>query len=252
MLGGRKSGEQGELRQAVRVIDDRLDWVRAAHDAIAARAEALTDEQLVEPSLLPGWTRAHVLAHLARNADGLRNLVRWAATGVETPMYGSFEARAADIEATASLAPDQLRAEVVDADAALLAELERLDDAAAATEVQALRGGPFPARDLPWVRAREAWVHLVDLDAGVTFADVPTDVLDHLLAEAVERAPERDLTEGLVLVEQGSGRRWVLGPEDPSVTVTGRRAELVEWLTGREPGDGLAAGGPLPAPPTWP
>src|SRR5256885_15091039 len=55
----------------------------------------------LEPSLLPGWTRGHVLTHVARNGDGLGNLLRWARTGTETPMYASREARRADIEAGA-------------------------------------------------------------------------------------------------------------------------------------------------------
>ena len=45
------------------------------------------------PSLLPGWTRGHVLTHVARNADGAVNLLTWARTGVETPQYASREQR---------------------------------------------------------------------------------------------------------------------------------------------------------------
>jgi maleylpyruvate isomerase len=228
------------------MTDERLAWVRAAHDEIAARAAALTDGDLAAPSLLPGWTRAHVLAHIARNADGLLNLVTWAETGVETPMYASFESREADIESSAAQPADDLRADVAQADDRLLTALEALSADAGAVMVRALRGGPFPAGELPWVRSREAWVHLVDLDAGVTFDDVPAGVGAGLLDEAVERGPERDLASGFVLEEDGSGRRWVLGREDPSTTVTGTRAELLGWLTGRVPP------GEWPEPPPWP
>jgi hypothetical protein len=55
------------------------------------------------PSLLPGWSRRTVIAHVARNADALCNLLTWARTGVETPMYASAEAREAAIAATAQL-----------------------------------------------------------------------------------------------------------------------------------------------------
>ena len=187
-----------------------------------------------------------MLAHIARNADGLRNLVTWAETGVETPMYTSFETRDADIEASAAQAPDELRADVVAADEALLTALDALSDDASTVTVKALLGDPFPARDLPWVRSREAWVHLVDLDAGVTFADVPPGVRDGLLAEAVQRAPGRDLAEGFMLQEQGSGRRWVLGPEGRTISVTGTQPDLLCWLTGRVPP------GDRPPPPAWP
>jgi len=65
---------------------------------LLATAAELTDDQAREPSLLPGWSRGHVLTHLARNADGLRNLLIWARTGVVTPQYPSGQARDAAIE----------------------------------------------------------------------------------------------------------------------------------------------------------
>ena len=41
-------------------------------DRLLATAGALTGAQVAGPSRLPGWTRGHVLTHLARNADGFR------------------------------------------------------------------------------------------------------------------------------------------------------------------------------------
>ena len=64
---------------------------------LLAGTAAVTDAQAREPSLLPGWTRGHLLTHLARNADGLRNLLTWARTGVMTPQYHSAAARDEDI-----------------------------------------------------------------------------------------------------------------------------------------------------------
>src|SRR4029453_13661966 len=58
---------------------------------LLAPAAALDDAALSGRSLLPGWTRGHVLTHLARNADGAVNLLTWARTGVETPHYASRE-----------------------------------------------------------------------------------------------------------------------------------------------------------------
>jgi maleylpyruvate isomerase len=59
------------------------------------------------PSRLPGWTRGHVVCHVARNAEGLVRLLHWARTGIETPMYPSAEARVADIEAGAGRPLDE-------------------------------------------------------------------------------------------------------------------------------------------------
>src|SRR5262249_31346853 len=83
-----------------------------ATDRLLASADARTDPAARERSGLPGWTRGHVLTHVARNADGLGNLLRWARTGVTTPMYASREARRADIEAGVGRSPADLAAAV--------------------------------------------------------------------------------------------------------------------------------------------
>ena len=44
-------------------------------------------------TLLSGWTRRHVVAHVGYNARAIAQLIEWSATGVETPMYASPEAR---------------------------------------------------------------------------------------------------------------------------------------------------------------
>src|SRR5579863_7317524 len=89
-----------------------LDRIAAATERLLATATALSDAQAREPSLLPGWTRGHVLTHIARNSGGMVNLLTWARSGVETPMYASPESRAADIEAGAGRPAADLFADV--------------------------------------------------------------------------------------------------------------------------------------------
>ncbi|MCR8526173.1 maleylpyruvate isomerase N-terminal domain-containing protein, partial [Escherichia coli] len=72
--------------------EETLRWWADGELAVAGRLDQLSDDALEEPSRLPDWSRAHVVAHLARNADALGNLLTWARTGVETPMYPSREA----------------------------------------------------------------------------------------------------------------------------------------------------------------
>ena len=120
------------------------------------------------PSLLPGWTVGHVLTHVARNADAQINLLTWARTGVETPMYPSPEARAEGIEAGAAR---PLREQIAD----IRATHERFADAAAAMPAAAwavrLHSTGQSAAAVPWSRLREVVVHHVDLGAGYTPAD---------------------------------------------------------------------------------
>ena len=105
--------------------ENAMRWWDEAETAVARIVERLGDDDLAAPSALPDWSRAHVVAHLARNADALLNLLTWARTGVETPMYPSREVRDADIEATAARPPAELHADYVAACAHLAEEIGR-------------------------------------------------------------------------------------------------------------------------------
>ncbi len=72
----------------------------------------MTVGDLAEPARCVGWTRAHVIGHLARNADSLVNLATWAITGVPTPQYPSAEQRAADIQRSAAQSLAELQADL--------------------------------------------------------------------------------------------------------------------------------------------
>ena len=85
------------------------DTIARADRALVRTVDALSDPQYAEPSQLPGWTRAHVVAHLALNGEGLAGVLHGAHLGQPQPMYASPEARDADIEELAAAAPDELR-----------------------------------------------------------------------------------------------------------------------------------------------
>src|SRR5580692_11628276 len=103
-------------------LGERVDVASARALATAA---GISDEQAREPSSLPGWSRGHLLTHLARNADGLRNLLIWARTGVVTPQYPSVEARDEEIEAGAGRPARELAADVAGSATAFAAETRR-------------------------------------------------------------------------------------------------------------------------------
>ena len=139
-------------------------------DRLLATADTLTDAQVAGPSRLPGWTRGHVLTHLARNADGFANLLTWARTGNETPMYPSEAARARGVEEGAARPAAQITADVQVSAAALAAAAQHLP-APAWDALVARRGDTFPARQIPPRRLAELEIHHVDLDAGYRPAD---------------------------------------------------------------------------------
>ncbi len=151
------------------------EWVT---EGTALCRRALVD--LDGPSLLPGWTRRHVAAHLSLNAAALGNLVHWARTGEERPMYSSPDQRTTDIDAGALRPSDHLRAWFDDSARDLSDAMDALTAEQWQAPVRTAQGREVPATEIVWLRSREVMIHAVDLGTGVTFADLPTDFLETL------------------------------------------------------------------------
>ena len=211
----------------------------------AGALEGLATSDLDGPSLLPGWPRRTVVAHVARNADALVNLLTWARTGEETPMYASPVARDAAIAETAQLPAHELLVDCRATQERLTQAVGQLPEQAWAAEVRTAQGRVVTASEVPWMRSREVWVHAVDLDAGPGFRDMPEDVLAALVDDVIRTWQRRDQTPQVTFTA-GTGS-WGGGP----LTVTGDLPDLAAWLTGRSDADRLAADGPAPSLPAW-
>ena len=211
-----------------------IEQNEAAVDRLLESASGLSDEQLREPSLLPGWTRGHVLTHLARNADGFTNLLIWAQTGVETPMYPSAQAREADIEAGASRSGDELKADAKLSAKSLADKARELDEEAWLAEVRAIRGPAAPAWSWLGRRLFEVDVHHVDLGARYRPADWPDWFVADELYRVCGQLAANPETPAAVLSDAVSGRQYFLRTDgDPDPTVTGPGYALLAWLIQR-------------------
>jgi maleylpyruvate isomerase len=226
--------------------------VAAATVVLRTSAERLSDEQAREPSLLPGWSRGHLLTHLARNADSLRNLLTWARTGVKTPQYSSPQERSEGIERGAGRPAAELLADLDESAAALDVAAAGLPEAAWAAQVGTPWGhaGWFTL----WRRLTEVEIHHVDLGLGYSPADWPEAFATYSLEQTASQfADER--SPALVLRASDAPVVVRIGPpaDQPATTVTGPARALLAWLTGRSAGDGLSAEppGPLPALPSF-
>ncbi|GAA1652270.1 maleylpyruvate isomerase family mycothiol-dependent enzyme [Georgenia ruanii] len=225
-----------------------LAWARRGTAYFARKLNELTDAELYDPSLLPGWTRAHLVAHVGYNARALTRLVEWARTGVETPMYASTEQRNAEIERGATLPARALRNLFAHAEVHLNVEWRDLTDAGWDAQVRTAQGRLVPARETAWMRTREVWVHAVDLDNGGSFDDVPPDLLAELLADVQRSWARREERVGLTLAPTG-GEPVVVGNGGP--TVSGALPDLVRWLTGRGVRRLTSSDGEIPDIPRW-
>jgi maleylpyruvate isomerase len=222
-----------------------LGWVHEGSALFHKRLDELGDAAAEGPSLLPGWSRAHVLTHLARNADALVNLLTWARTGVETPMYPNPESRLDDIEQGARRPASVVLMDFRDSDARLLAAIDALPSGAWESIVRSALGRTIPASEVPWMRTREIWVHLVDLGAGDDTGVFPADLVDALLAEvSLTIGAKDDCPAVLLRPTDRDGAEYRLGPDgaEPEV-VAAPAAGLCAWLLGRDTAGARAARG---------
>lgn len=235
--------------------DPALDAISAATDRLLETLRQISDDGMRAPSLCAGWTRGHVATHVARNGDGMVNLLTWARTGVETPMYPSREARNADIDAGAGRAAFDIETDVEASAERFLAACADVPEAALGTVLRLGSGREITAGDLPWARLREVEIHHVDLDAGYDFSRTAPWILSKVMDESAALFAARAASGGpgmeAELVAEDTGDRWTFG-EAPGITVRGVLPVLVGWVTGRGDGTGLqATGGPLPRVPAW-
>ena len=166
---------------ALRDLSDRIDQ---ATQRLLDTARTITDPDLRVPSMLPGWTRGHVLAHLARNADGMRNVLVGVRTGQDRPAYASAEAREAGIEQYADRRATEHAADLAGSAMALRTVARQLPDAGWQVPVRMLAGTDFfPAAELLTRRLAEVELHHCDLDAGYGPGDWPAFFADMELAE---------------------------------------------------------------------
>ena len=224
---------------AQRGQQDRLhDLLRDATGLLLGATIAVTDEDWRAPSRLPGWSRGHLATHLARQADGLRRLADWALTGTRQEMYASPAQREEEIDAGSGRTGLELQVDLDTSAGRLDQAFEALQEAGAWDHVVELRGGlQVPARLLPLARLLEVTLHHVDLDLGYELSDVDDATADWLLEWSAFRLRERDEFPRLELVSPTS--RLSVGSAGAPLTVRGRSADLLGWLSGRTDGTTL-------------
>ena len=216
----------------------------------ARRLMELRDDELDAPSLLPGWTRRHLIAHVGYNARAVARLVEWARTGVETPMYASDTQRGEEIAFGSTLPARALRHLVEHATVHLNVEWRDLDESGWKARVVTAQGRTVPARETAWMRAKEVWVHAVDLDNGGSFLDFPAEMIDGIIADVFRVWARR--SEDVALIVRPDDRETEASFGQGGPVVTGSAADLARWLAGRGARRLTPLGaGELPVIPRW-
>ncbi|GAB3439127.1 hypothetical protein GCM10027570_03030 [Streptomonospora sediminis] len=164
-----------------------LGAVEAATGRLLQTAVDIRPDQIGDPSLLPGWTRGHVLAHVSRSAEAMLRMMEGARENRQAGMYPSAEARERDIEDGAARGPEDQAADLKDT-ADRIAEVIRDFPAQAwSFELKHRSGLVFPAGRVPWLRLAEVEYHHVDLDLGYGPGDWPTEFVEVETRKLTER-----------------------------------------------------------------
>ncbi|WP_073389418.1 maleylpyruvate isomerase family mycothiol-dependent enzyme [Jatrophihabitans endophyticus] len=195
-----------------------------------------SDDELRAPSRCAGWTRGHVLTHLARNADGIAATLAGALRGEVVPRYpGGGRGRDQEIEDGAPRPALALLADVSES-------AERLDRVFGAVQEagrwDARTDGGLTAADWPARRLREVEIHRVDLAGDYGPDRWPPLLVAELLPGVMTSLAERVATGVHVVVDaagsvapEPAGQEWTVG--DGAVEVRGPDWAVLAWATGR-------------------
>lgn len=227
-----------------------LDALHHSEQRLLLTVDSLTADDWSGPSLLPGWTRAHVAAHLALNAEGFARALDGLAHDREVPVYASAEQRDEDIEALSQADPADIRERLFAAGQALRDCFAALGPGHWEASVPRVPGVPgWEVATIPTTRRREVEIHHADLDAGYSHDDWPEDFVVELLD--VVTADHAASSDSPVFTVRATDtiRTWSVGAEQP--VVEGPAADLGWWLTGRGRGEGLTCDAGLPRLGPW-
>ena len=195
--------------------------------------EALTqldDESAGRPSVLPGWSRGHVVAHLSRNADAFTQVLTQVSSGEPASMYASNEARDSDIDEVAALSPSALRERLLASSGLFAESVGHLTEEGWAEEIERVPGGMhFTVASIPARRRTEVEIHHADLGLAYTCDDWPGDFCAALIPVMTARLQDRD--QGFTVVATDLNRSWDVAGGGPEISGTG--GHLGWWLSGR-------------------
>ena len=152
-----------------------------------------------------------MLTHVARNADAMINLLTWARTGVPTPAYSEHASSATRTSRPVPSARPRRSAPT--------SSRRRTGSPPPCGRCRrrpgrrawSFRGRRILASDVLWLRAREVWIHAIDLDAGASFGDLPRPMLRELLTDAAVTLGARPDFPRLLLAPTDESRTWTVG-----------------------------------------
>ncbi|MCW2855675.1 MAG: hypothetical protein JWR52_1290 [Marmoricola sp.] len=231
-------------------IADEIEALHHTDQRAVRSVDSLTDAQWAEPSLLPRWTRAHVISHLALNAEAFTGALLGLMDGELVPIYPSQAARDADIDELAHAHISEIRDRFFAATQHFRTIAADLTADQWTASVARLPGGPhWPAATLVSTRRREVEIHHADLGVAYTHHSWPLDFCAELIDHATVDHRESPASPKFSVHATDMNRTWSAGAPQP--VVEGFGADLGWWLVARGNGEGLSCDPGLPQLGPW-
>jgi len=203
-----------------------LNDVKTAVAQLTALLADLDDETARADSGLPGWSRGHVITHIANFSEAMTRQIEEALQGRLVEFYdGGRPARTAAIEAGADRPATELTSHLLSATTALLTAWDKVGTDDWSRPITHREGDLTAAVDTTW---RELTIHTSDLGLGRTPATWPPAFCLHLLDFLRPRTPD-----GVHLIlRSDEGTTWENGTGEDHV-LTGPLTTLTAWYAGR-------------------
>ncbi|WP_104161885.1 maleylpyruvate isomerase family mycothiol-dependent enzyme [Arthrobacter sp. ZGTC212] len=215
-----------------------LSNVGTAAADFRSRVASLTDADVRAPSRLPGWSRGHVLAHVAGVADAMARQLDYAARGETIELYnGGSDGRNRAIEEGSVRSADRLRAEL---DAALDRALSAFRDLSDEDWHAPISYRDGVVRDGGLALWRELVIHATDLGTGSEADSWSPLFCEHLFDFLSARVPAgvrvRLQPFGMApRVLTGNTGTQTFATTGSTVSVNGMATDIAAWLAGRTP-----------------
>ena len=136
----------------------------------------LRDDELDAPSLVDGWSRRHVIAHVSYHARAMARLAEGVERGKLVPMYESASARDAEIALGATLPARALRTLFQHTEVHLNVIWRDLPSPAWTSSVTLMDGQTVALPETVAIRAFEIWKSAVQLGNGGLMRDIPVEI----------------------------------------------------------------------------
>jgi maleylpyruvate isomerase len=209
-------------------VEDVHRWKTEATQRLLGYTIAFTEDEWHQPARLPGWSRAHVATHLARNADYLAAVLIAVTNGEPQPAPADAATQRTELEAGADRTGLELQIDLDAASGALQGAIEFVTDWSLPTVVN---GTQLALSAVPLARLHEINLHLLDLDCGFGVESVPADAAEWLLRWALFRL--QDASRPAMTLTSDTAKATIGTGTDVALKIHGSDAVVWGWLTGR-------------------